>query len=139
MTAHLMLDRNGAIVVAGCDTPADTGALLRWIMPVLEQWPKQSWYAFISEKTKDGAIRAALMSETDCRPFWKDVDASEFSSGGAVCETLGGGSGLIIITKDAIATHVIRALEGLAARMACFATSDPLAKPFKRSFVSFGV
>lgn len=47
--------------------------------------------------------------------------------------------GIVILTQDTIATHVLRALEGLVSGLICIATSDPLAKPFKRSFASLGV
>ena len=138
MNAELFFDNNSTIVVAACNNPADSSALMRWVLPVLEEWPQQAWRAWLSDQSQPGKVRASLVTGSDKQSGWRDIDVSDFAANGGMCRMLGRGSGLVILTHGTIAKHVLRALDGLTSRLACIAANDPAAKPFKRSFASFG-
>ncbi len=79
-------------------------------------------------------MRAALVSEGDREPAWRDIDLI----GGQLCPVLEQ-SGLVILTHTTIAKDCVRHLEGLAAKLVMIATSHPEAVHFKRPFAAFGV
>jgi hypothetical protein len=132
MTFHVPAP--AAIVIAACATPCEAQAMMRWLQPMLKAWPSQSWTAWISEKPEGASMRAALVSEGDRDPAWRDIDLN----GGQLCPMLEQ-SGLIILTHATIAKDCMRHLEGLAARLAMLETSHPEAVHFKRPFAAFGV
>ncbi len=123
-----------AIVIAACSTPAEAEALLRWLRPMLDAWPRQTWKAWITEKPEGATMRATLVNDDGREPAWRDVDLS----GGTLCPILEQ-SGLVILTHRTIAADCMRHLEGLAAQLVCIETSHPEAVHFKRPFAAFGV
>ena len=123
-----------AIVIAACASSAEAEAMMRWMRPMLEAWPRQTWKAWITEKPEGATMRATLVSDDGSEPAWRDVDLS----GGKLCPMLEQ-AGLVILTHATIARDCMRHLEGLVARLVCIETSHPEAVHFKRPFAAFGV
>jgi hypothetical protein len=134
-----MTGRSGSIIVASCATEAEAWASIRWVLPVLNEWPHQAWAMWLCDSRRCDDARAALIEGPDALPQWTAVDAGDFDADGDICKILAGKMGIVILTHDTIASQALRALEGLVSGLICIATSDPLAKPFKRSFASLGV
>ncbi|MCB1381276.1 MAG: hypothetical protein KDK89_23325 [Alphaproteobacteria bacterium] len=129
----------GTIIVASCVSLPDARATLRWIAPLVAEWPAQAVGIWICDAVDCEDARAAQITDPSAEPQWRRVDASDFDGDGTVCQMLSGKLGLVILTHETIAAQLLRALEGLVAGLVCISTSDPLAKPFKKSFASFGV
>lgn len=129
----------GAVVVAGCETIAESGALLRWVAPVLDEWPPQSWQAWIAETSGPGKFRAAMFAGGEAELEWREVDVADFDRETDACRSLAFSTGLVFLAHKTVASHLVRALDGLASRMTCFAAGDPAADQFKKYFASFGV
>lgn len=128
-----------AIIVAGCESLAETKAMVRWILPVLQEWPGAAWHIWMADATDCSEIKAAKVNETTEDPDWRPVTHHTTDPSDAVCSILGGRAGLVIMAHNVIAAAALRGLEGLVSAMTSFSASDPLAKPFKKSFASFGV
>jgi hypothetical protein len=128
-----------AIIVAGCNSLSESRAVANWILPVLQEWPKSAWKVWLTDATDCEDIRAALIEDTVENASWKDVDHASETPGDTVCQVVGGRTGLVIFAPETITNAAARSLEGLVSGLASFAVSDPLAKPFKKSFASFGV
>lgn len=134
-----MPGRSRSIIVASCATEAEAWASIRWVLPVLNEWPRQASAMWLCDSRNCHDARAARIESADAQPQWTQVDAGDFDAHGDICQILAGKVGLLILTQDVIATEVLRSLEGLVSGLVCIATSDPLARPFKRSFASLGV
>ena len=85
MNAELFFDNNSTIVVAACNNPADSSALMRWVLPVLEEWPQQAWRAWLSDQSQPGKVRASLVTGSDKQSGWRDIDVSDFAANGGMC------------------------------------------------------
>ena len=108
--------------------------MMRWLQPMLQAWPPQSWSAWITDKPEGASMRATLVSEGDRELAWRDLDLN----GGKLRPVLEQ-SGLVILTHTTIAKDCMRHLEGLAAKLVMIETSRPEAMQFKRSLAAFGV
>ncbi len=139
LNSHFRPLAPAAITVAACGEIKDSYAMLRWIQPVLDEWPRQAWSLWLVDARHCDRVRAAKMGLPAQRAEWVDIDTEEFDANGAVCGVISGQTGLVVYAPEAISQQVLRALEGLAVGLVSFAVNDPLAKPFKRSFASFGV
>ena len=64
---------------------------------------------------------------------------ADFDGEATACGSLAFGTGLVFLAHKTVASHLVRALDGLASRMTCFAAGDPIALQFKKYFASFGV
>ena len=128
-----------AIVVAACDNLPESRAMARWILPVLQSWPKAAWHVWLTDATNCTGIRAAKLEAADGEPDWKDVEHEPAAGEDAVCRIIGGRTGIVIYAHHVIAREASRGLDGLVAAMTSFPANDPLAQPLKRSFASFGV
>jgi hypothetical protein len=79
-------------------------------------------------------MRAALVSEGDREPAWRDIDLNGLQS----CLALGQ-AGLVILTHTTIAMDCVRHLEGLAGELMMIEASHPESWQFKRSFAASSV
>lgn len=128
-----------AIVVAACDNLPESRAMARWILPVLQAWPKASWHVWLTDATNCTGIKAAKIDLADSEPDWKNVDHQPADGEDPVCRIIGGRTGIVIYAHHVIAQEASRGLDGLVAAMTSFPANDPLARPLKKSFASFGV
>ena len=128
-----------SILVAACDTLTDSTAMARWILPVLQEWPQPIWHLWMVDATSCHDIRAAKLREAAEVPVWQPVAPGSIVPDSDLCSIVGGRTGLVIFAHDAIVIEAVRGLDGLVAKLAVFAVSDPLAKPFRKYFASFGV
>jgi hypothetical protein len=139
MIAQDMSLRSATIVIAGCDTPADSRAMGRWVMPVLKEWPDSAWHLWLVDATDCENVLAAAINDDTETQNWQAVEPPAQRLDDAICKIAGGRTGLVLFAHETIANHATRAMEGLVAAMTSFPASDPLAKPLKNSFASFGV
>lgn len=118
---------------------ADSQAMLRWVLPILQEWPSAVWHVWLADATNCNDIKAAKVATDGDGLEWQPVDHENTNSENAVCQIIGGRSGLVILAHHSVATVAARGLDGLVARMVSFPANDPLAKPLTKSFASFGV
>jgi hypothetical protein len=128
-----------AIVVAACADVAEANAMMRWLRPVLADWPARTWTAWIADASDSAGPRAALVGEERAPLRWRTVAGQPFQRHGETCRVLGGRAGLVILTHASIARVVIRQLDGLAAELLCMATSEAAGQPFQQEFAGFGI
>jgi len=121
-------------VIAACASVGEAGAMMRWLRPLLEAWPRQSWSAWVTDTNEGATMRATLVSDDGSEPVWRDVDLA----GGSLCPILSR-SGLVILTHSTIAKEAMRHLEGLVSKLVAIETSHPEAVHFKRPFAAFGI
>lgn len=133
------LNQASAIVVAACGSLMETQAMARWILPVLDAWPAAAWQLFLADASNCNGVRAARFEGGDGEPAWRPVSHHPQGPEDAVCRIIGGRTGLVIHAHPVIAREASRGLEGLVAAMTSFPANDPLARPLKESFASFGV
>lgn len=126
------------LVVANCGQLPECRAMLRWVMPVLQEWPETAWTVWMCDATDCEHVQAALMDTLEAVPKWQDVDTSSFDHDNPICRMLEGNAGLIVLAHDVIARAVLRTLDGLVSGQICISTSDPLVMPLRRSFASLG-
>lgn len=128
-----------SIVVAACDNLAETRAMARWVLPMLEAWPAAAWDMFVADASNCNAIRAARLADADSPLDWQPVAHDPGGAEDPVCRIIGGRTGLVIHAHNVVAQEAGRSLDGLVAAMTAFPDNDPLARPLKKSFASFGV
>jgi hypothetical protein len=129
----------GAIVVAACDNLRDAAAMMNWLRPTLDHWPRSSWTGWLANAVDCAQPQACLIGEDGAPSRWRNVDSTGFDRHGEVCRAVGGRAGLIILTYPAIAREVVRHLDGLVAQLICIDMADAAAQPFRRPFAEFGV
>ena len=128
-----------SIVVAACESLAETEAMARWILPVLEAWPAAAWQMFLADAGNCNDVKAARYETAEAALDWQTVDHESGGPEDPVCRIIGGRAGIVIHAHHVIANEAGRGLEGLVAAITSFPANDPLARPLKRSFASFGV
>jgi hypothetical protein len=127
------------IVVARCENLAEAQAMAHWVLPGLQEWPHPAWHVWLVDATDCGAIKAAKLTPNGDLLDWQGIvhDVSELPD--SLCSLLGSHVGLVVLAHHLIASTAARSLEGLVSQMTSFAATDPLAKPFSKSFAAFGV
>jgi hypothetical protein len=113
--------------------------MIRWILPVLQDWPLPAWHLWMIDATSCHDIRAAKIRDVLDVPDWQSIATDSIAPDSDLCGIVGKRTGLVIFAQDSVVIEAIRSLDGLVAKLAVFAVSDPLAKPFRRYFASFGV
>lgn len=127
-----------AIVIAGCDSLADSLAMSRWLNSELSQWPRGSWQFWITDASDCAAVRAARIEDPAHDPQWRVVTPKAMAPGHVVCRIMGGRCGLVILATEDAAAAAMRGLAGLVSGLTCFPANDPVAAPLRKSFASFG-
>ncbi len=126
------------IIVARCDSVAESQAMAKWILPVLRDWPDSGWHLWVADATDLTAVKAAKLSDEG--PLeWKATSYEAMSPTDAVCAMLGGHAGLVILAHHLVATDAARGLAGLVARLTRFPADDDLGSSLRKSFAEFGV
>ena len=127
------------IVAARCATLADARAMTRWVMPVLQEWPRGAWYMWLVDANDCRALQAARMTGDDPEFQWRDIERDHKAPRDSLCALLGGHFGIVILAHHLIAAEAARSLDGLVSHLTRFAADDELARPLAKSFASFGI
>jgi hypothetical protein len=114
-------------------------ALMRWLVPVLEGWPRALWSAVIVDGSGPGQSRAALVNSDGSPRGWKDVDYSTVKDEARDHLMLCGRAGLAIQAPEGIAREIEHALFGIASELRRVEPATPGTTPYREFFASFGV
>lgn len=129
---------SGAIVVAGCNSLADSLAMSRWLWSELKEWPRAAWQCWIADASDCSSVRAARIKGPEDELEWQKVATNGIGPRHAVCQVIGGRCGLVVVATDSAAHAAIRGLAGLVSGLTCIAANDPIAAPLRNTFASYG-
>jgi hypothetical protein len=127
------------VVFAATPHVSGAEALMRWLVPVLDNWPRALWNAVIVDGSGPGQSRAALANGDGTPRGWKDIDYSTVEEETRDHLMLCGRAGLAIQAPQGIAREIERALFGIASELRRVEPAAPGTSPYRDFFASFGV
>jgi hypothetical protein len=127
------------VVFAATAHVSGAEALMRWLVPVLDNWPRALWNAVIVDGSSPGQSRAALVNGDGSRRGWTDVDYSIVKDEAQDHLMLRGRAGLAIQAPQGIAREIEHALFGIASELRRVEPATPGTTPYRNFFASFGV
>lgn len=123
--------RTGSIVLAACETVEEALAIVRYVLPILEEWPRSAWSSWIIDSS-GRRVRAANVEAGAASLRWQDVIGSDLLGDELVSDVLGDKAGIVVVADQPIARIIAANFHGLVADLCCISAADPAAKSLKR-------
>jgi hypothetical protein len=138
MTAPIFYSTEPAtLLIAATASLAEAEALMRWVGPVLDSWPRPNWACWLVDASDCTRLRAALYDGARRPGPWRPVDAAAFMRQGDACRIMADRAGLVFFTYPAIAAVLRRQLDGLAAALSDIDAAATEAAPFRQQIRAF--
>jgi hypothetical protein len=127
------------ILLAATATLDEAGAMMRWLYPVLAEWPRSSWNAWLVDATVNGAPRVALIGFDGRHQEWRDIDAGELGLDTDHCQIFAGRTGIVLLAPHGVVREAEHAIYGIASDTLRIRPETPAVIPYREFFASFGV
>ncbi len=123
--------RTSSIVLAACETVEEAFAIVRYVLPILEEWPRSAWSTWVTD-ARSYRVRAANVEAGAAGLCWQDVNDREFFGNELVSDVLGDRAGIVVLADQTIARKIASNFHGLVADLCCISSADPAAQSIER-------